>query len=103
LLRIPQGAQRTAPRRTRRFALAGIGLAAAAIAAIAAIALFPPTPRRDATRQAHEQAVEEFGVAMAYLRQSVTVASDQSASAVRGALAADGRAAQDRSEPGNGD
>jgi hypothetical protein len=102
LLRMPRGARPATAWRPRRIAVAGIGLAVAAVAAVAVFALLSTARRQDATRESQEQAVAEFSVAMAYLRRSVTVASDQSASAVRGSLAPD-RAAQDGSQPSNGD
>lgn len=103
LLRIPRGARPAHAPRSRTVALVtGLGLAAAA--AIAAIVLLLPAPTtRDTASAKQDQAVAEFGVAMTYLRHSVSVAGSESTEAVRGALADGGSARGPRPEPNNGD
>jgi hypothetical protein len=104
LLRIPRGARPAHGRRATAVALvAGLGLASAT--AIVAIALLAPAPQtREPTLEAQDRAVAEFAVAMTYLRHSVAIAENESTAAVRGALAADARAARrPRSEPSNGE
>jgi hypothetical protein len=103
LLRIPHNARPAHALRSRTVALV-TGIALAAAAAIAAIVLLVPAPTtRDAASAKHDHAVAEFGVAMTYLRHSVSVAGGESTEAVRAALADAGSARGPGPEPSNGD
>ncbi len=69
---------------------AGLAAAAAAVAAVAFVVLRPasaPAPAPVAGRvESRDEAVEQFGIAMAYLRRSATIASTETAAAVVGGL-----------------
>jgi hypothetical protein len=103
LLRVPRVARPAHAPRSRTVALVtGLGLAVAAAIAAIVLLLPAPTPRETASAK-HDQAVAQFGVAMTYLRHSVSVAGGESTEAVRAALADAGSARGPGPEPSNGD